>query len=244
MKPNKEAVTKESLKRLLGSLGETLKALVLPIVCVLVSVSLFLAVVIPGIADIKGSREIKEEKEVDLSRYQDKSRRLLSLAAQAALLDEAYTLVGTALPDKDDIPQLMTELQLVGDEAGVALSSLQYSGRASKEAKDIAEVGLQMGVEGEFSQVEELLRVLEGASRVVTVERFNIGTRKEASMSATLALSSFFMPAEKEQKFDTPVTLDLNAPKFQEDLGRVRKLKIYEVTVEEGIVGKENPFGE
>jgi len=27
-------------------------------------------------------------------------------------------------------------------------------------------------------------------------------------------------------------------------LGRVRQLKIYEVTVEEGIVGKENPFGE
>ncbi len=226
MESNKEAVTKESLKRSLGSLGETLKALVVPIVCVLVSAGLFLAVVIPGIADIKESREVKEVKEADLSRYQDKSRKLLSLATQVALLDEAYTLVGTALPDEDEIPQLMTALQLAGDEVGLVLSSLQYSGRAGKETADITEVGLQMGVEGEFSQVEELLRVLEGASRVVTVERFNIGTRKEASMSATLALSSFFMIPEKEQEFDTPVTLDLNAPKFKEDLGRVRKLKI------------------
>ena len=222
-----------------------LAELVVPIVCVLVAVVLVFLIVIPGIEDIQERQDVKKTKEVELSKYEEKNRKLNSLSSRIQELDEYLSLATHALPDDDAVPELMTQLQNIADEAGAVVSNLQYGGGgAVSDQTGPRAVRVQMGIEGDYLEIETLLKLAENASRVVLLDRFDFSVRKEASMSASLSFSSFFLAPPDKTQIDTPITLELSSPDFQEALGRIEALKVYEVTVEEGDVGKENPFSE
>lgn len=239
-------LTAKNIKKAAGSLGQVLSRLVIPLVCILASVGLVALVIVPGIRGIKELREEKVKKEQELGKYEEKSRKLLALKQSEPRLDEELLFVKNALPDEEKIPELMTEVQMISGEVGTALSSLQYGGgkKEPEGAAGASEVKLQMGIEGSYPQIRNLLKAVENAARVVLANQFSISERKEASMSANLSLSSFFLSPPEKQDVNAPITLDLTSSKFNESLEKIKALKVYEVVVEEAEVGKENPFVE
>jgi len=97
--------------------------------------------------------------------------------------------------------------------------------------------------------LQDFVELLENCSRVVNLDQMSLqvkggGEDEEASMSARMGLSSFFVSPPDETKIDTPITLDLDSQKFRNMVERIEELKQYEVTVEKGDIGKENPFVE
>lgn len=238
----------EGLKSLPGSLSRTLAELVLPLICVLASAGLVFLVIVPGVASIRNQRETKVRREEELESFREKVRKLDTLSSQIRELERSLSLVTNALPDEDKIPELMTQLQGMADEAGVVVSNLQYGGGGGKgreeKSGEVESIRFQMGVEGEYPKIEGLFKLFEQASRAVLLDRFGLSTRKEASMSANLAVSSFFLAPPDKARIDTPITLDLSSSSFRDAMARVGALKVYEITVEKGEVGKENPFAE
>jgi len=233
----------KSLKKVSGELRGVLVQLVVPLICILAALALVLVVIIPGVSAIKQLREEKDVKEQKLNSYEEKNRKLLGFKESGGIFNEALHVVNNALPDDEKVPELMTELQTIAGEVGMPVSSLQYSGSKGKPTGGSSEIHLQLGVDGDFEQVQTLLDKLENASRVVVVDQFNLSERKEASMAATLSVSSFFMPSVTRQQIDVPITLDLNSAKFKDGLEKIKALKVYEVQLGEGSpVGKENPF--
>ena len=225
----------------------TLTELVIPLVCILVSVGFILFLIVPGVGTIKNRREVKARKEEELERLREKSRKLDTFSSQIRDLEKNLSLATKALPDEDKIPELMTQLQIMAAESGVSVSSLQYSGGSRKgkgEEKGVENVQLKMGVEGEYQGIKRLFELIEEASRVVLLDQFSLLARRESSMSANLMLSSFYLAPPDRVEVEAPISLSLSAPDFQAVMRRIEALKVYETEVDVGLVGKEDPFSE
>ncbi|MEA2020834.1 MAG: type 4a pilus biogenesis protein PilO, partial [Patescibacteria group bacterium] len=177
-------VSLDNIKELLGSLGDVLGELVVPIVSVGVSVLLVLLVVVPGIRDIQEAREEKLEKEETLRALEEKSALLSRYAAQSQRLDSALGVVRHAIPLEDEVPEVMTQLQDMADISGVTVSNLTYRSGSGEEA-EVETVGMNFGFDGSFSNIKGLFELMENASRIVVADQFNLRVQEEASMSAS-----------------------------------------------------------
>lgn len=269
----KTEVTSANVKKTVGGLGQSFSKVLVPVVCGVVSVGLLAGVILPSLKGIKDLREQKVKVETELKKYQDKNQKLGKLKSSEKLLDQDLLAVRRALPDEEKIPELMTEVQMIADEVGTGVATLQYGGKAGaktttttktttataadkktatdKKTTEVAvekvepasAVKLQLGVDGSYPQFQTLFKQIETASRMILVDQLSITENKEASLSAVLGLSSFFSAPATEQKVETPITLDLNAKKLTEILEKVKALNYYEVKVEEMEAGSENPFG-
>lgn len=236
-------VSLDNIKELLGSLGDVLGELVVPIVSVGVSVLLVLLVVVPGIRDIQEAREEKLEKEETLRALEEKSALLSRYAAQSQRLDSALGVVRHAIPLEDEVPEVMTQLQDMADISGVTVSNLTYRSGSGEEA-EVETVGMNFGFDGSFSNIKGLFELMENASRIVVADQFNLRVQEEASMSASLSLESFFMTAPTKASAEDPLEDVFSSDKVNKALDQVRDLDVYEVGVQQGQVGKENPFVE
>lgn len=241
-----EEVTMENIKEFFGSLRGRMGSFVLPLVFIVVAVGLFAGVAVPGITRIQSLRNERTELESTLEELNSKVDELNALSVRKGELDEVHVLLETALPSEAKVPQLMTQLQTMTEESNVLLEILRYSGQAGSGGKDsLSEVKLQMKVTGGFSEMQTFLETIEQASRIVGADRLALSldtSMETASMSATLGVHSYFLPEITEQDVAAPLSFSLDDRSFQEKLEKMEALKMYEVTVVEGELGKENPF--
>ncbi len=242
MELDKEA-SLDNVKELFDSLSAIMGDLIVPIVSVGISVLLVFLVIVPGIRDIQEAREEKVEKEVVLRELEEKRALLSRYASQSQRVDSALEVVRHAIPLEDEVPEVMTQLQDMADISRVVVSNLTYRS-GSKEEEDLKTVEMNFGFDGDFSNVKGLFELMENASRIVVADQFNLKVQEEASMSASLSLKSFFMPAPTKAKVEEPLEDIFSSNNFNEALDSVRDLDVYEVEVQEGQVGKENPFVE
>ncbi len=237
-------ISKKDVKTASSLMRKTLSELIVPIFCVGSALLLVLFVIRPGIERIREGREEKEEREAMLAQLEAKNRVLSKYAAQINQLDSELELMRNAVPQEEKIPELMTQLQDMANEATVSTSALQYGGSKEGKEEETKTVRLQMTVEGEYGQVEELFELFEDASRIVLLDQFGLKTQKEASMSVNMGLSSFYFEAPNKAAIDEPIEREFSSPAFRSIIDRIERLNYYEVRVEQGDVGKENPFSE
>lgn len=243
MELSKDISTKE-IKEASSQLRKSLSELIIPIACVGSALLLILFVIRPGIEKIREGREDKEEREALLAQLEKKNRVLSKYAAQIDQLDGELDLVRNAVPREEKIPELMTQLQEMAKEATVSTSALQYGGSKEGKEEETKTVRLQMTVEGDYGQVKDLFELFQNSSRIVLVDQFGLKTQKEASMSANMGLSSFYLEAPDKADIEEPIEREFSSPAFREIINRIENLDLYEVTVEQGDVGKDNPFTE
>lgn len=237
-------ISKKDIKDVSSRLRTALAELIVPIACVGSALLLILFVIRPGIGKIREGREEKEEREALLAQLEAKSRVLSKYSAQIDQLDSELNLVRNAVPQEEKIPELMTQLQEMANEATVSTSALQYGGSKEGKEEETQTVRLQMTVEGEYGQVEDLFELFENASRIVMIDQFGLKTQQEASMSANIGISSFYFEAPNKANIEEPIEREFSSPEFRAIIDRIENLDYYEVKVEQGDVGKENPFGE
>ncbi len=233
----------DNIKELAGSLGEFLSELIVPIISIGGAILLVIFIIAPGIKNIQDDREEKLEKEELLQELEEKRVLLSRYSNQSQRLDTALGLVRHAIPLEDEVPEVMTQLQDTADLANVIVSNLTYKS-GSRGDEDLDSVTLNLGVDGGYSRIEKLFELLEDSSRIVVAEQFNLRVQEEASVSATLSLKSFFMPAPKSVRVEDPLEDIFSSSEFEAAMDKIRDLDVYEVEVEEGLVGKENPFVE
>ena len=243
MELSKDIKTKD-LKEVTLSLRKSLAELIIPLACLCGAGLLIFLVIVPGIKNIQEGREKVEEREELLAKLEQKNSVLSKYASQINDLDTDLLLVRNAVPREEKIPELMTQIQDMAREASVSISGLQYGGSKSGKEDEVKSVQLQLSVEGEYSQIEELFKLFENSSRIVVLNQFGLRNQHEASTSANLGLSSFYLKAPDKTKIEEPIEEDFTSDPFKKIIEKIEDLKLYEVKVEKGQVGKENPFSE
>src|SRR3989344_3481872 len=193
--------------------------------------------------------ELKALQEKDL-RLDQKLKKLNDLTDFKEIVDEDLKLVNFALPSESEVPLLLTEVQQIAKESGLAIGALNYSSSGPNEAGDTSRVNVFLNAKGNFSQTKTFLVTLEKAARIVDISTIRFSSLKGASpqslevseIDLSLGLTSPFLFVESKAVTEDPITIDIRDGAFVKFMNNLKNYKVYETVVDTSNIGKENPF--
>jgi len=218
------------------------KEAVLPVVLTLISLSLLFFV---GLNSFNSISVIKEDLSLSQSKLtvlEEKRKNLEAIAGMAGVLDDNLALAVNALPEKDEISALLSQVQQISGEASVNLNSLQYTGNSrssSNQGADAKKTGLENGlfvqttVMGTYQQIIRFLELLENARRVVSVESLRLSTSSKedvSSLNASLSITGYYLERSPQSisSATSPVRADFRSVSLNQVLEKLRSYKRYE----------------
>lgn len=220
------------------------KGLLLPAVFTLCAVVVLFLVGFKTFYNLPNIKSDISKAQSRLVILETKSKSLEGISGVSGVLDENIALALEALPEKDEISALLSEVQQISGEAGVKLSSLQYTGVAKAlnlqeeqnvKASDIGESGLyvQAAVEGTYQQLVKFLELLENARRVVSFEFLHLSSVSKddlTKLNMSLNITGYYLKPKVSAAAspDTPVKIDFRSSDLNKVLEELRSFKRYE----------------
>ena len=111
-----------------------------------------------------------------------------------------YRLVMKALPEKKEIPTLLTSISQSGREAGLEFLLFQPSGEAPRDF--YAEIPVSINVTGSYHNVAEFFDRVASLGRIVNIKNITMSPTKEGKLntSCTAVTYKFIEPKKKDAK--------------------------------------------
>ena len=142
------------------------------------------------------------------SEYKNFEQRLASAKTKAAQLNEyrekmkiaeaQYKLAMKALPDKKEIPSLLTGISESGKEAGLEFLLFQPESEINKDF--YAEIPVSIKVAGNYHNVGLFFDKVSRLSRIVNIKDIVIATPREGGMLNTSCTAVTYRFVETEEK--------------------------------------------
>lgn len=216
-----------------------------PVFSLGLSILLLTFIVIPRFRGISELRSEVASARGQLGVLKAKSDKLAKLNSSMEILKNNDKLFTQVMPDREEVPTLMNQVQRISDESGVDIRGLVFARRQAAglpETMKARLVSLQASVTGSFSAIQTFLENMEKASRILEVSNLSFN-RSANEVNANMSISAYFFESLKEPSIEEPVKLDLNSQEFGEIVGKGKNLKYYETVVDVGTgIGKEDPF--
>jgi len=235
---------KSNVRTDLNALKNALVNFVVPIVCLVVSLILFLTIIYPAIQEIPALRDDLQRKESLSSQLDSKIRNLKGLVDFKGTVDEDEKLISDTLVSEPMVPQLLTQIDIIARENGLALNKLSYSITESDEknkeavkSKNVQNVTVVLSANGNHDQLINFFKALETAARIVAVKSFRYEESSDPEtagfLSFSIILTSPYLYVQSNAVTDDPVDLDINNKEFLDTISKVKKYKFYKPTLEE-----------
>jgi type IV pilus assembly protein PilO len=192
---------KDLIERLLGleprqKLGLILGAPLL----ILVLYYVFLAG--PRVVETAGLRQRVAEMEEDRLRKQAQTADRDKSAAQLRDVEQALARAMTQLPDRKEIPDLLSSISLLGRDSG--LDILVFRQRPEAYREFYAEVPVEMEVRGTYHQVAAFLDEVGRLDRIVNVSNIEVTNPEiqdgDLLLKARSRVTTFRFLSEPERK--------------------------------------------
>lgn len=220
----------------------------IPIVALGVSAVLIFLFMMPAFKNLpllKADVAAKSALETQLTAKVDSLSKLVNFRK---VVDENSMLVSNVLVSEALVPQLLTQIDLIAQESGLAVDKLSYSfsdpaktnapvsteGTGTAPVAPYSTVIVNLGAVGSYEQLRVFLETLENSARLVNVNsyRFTMSDDKDASkLEMTIILNSPYLFVESNAVTDDPVTLDISSQNFVKVVNRIKELKLYQVSV-------------
>jgi len=208
-----------------------------PILALGASVLLFFVVILPGLSNLPQLQAELSETETLEGILGEKLSTLNRLLDFESVVEEYGDLFRSALPDESKVPELLTQVDQMARESGLAVIKLSYS---IADAASLGEqvvpynfVVINLGTLGTYDQVTAFLAIMENAARLVDVVNFRFASEPSAGSgiySGTFILRAPYQFVDSQAVTDVPVTIDINDPRFGNVLDMIKQLRIYDIT--------------
>jgi len=192
---------KDLIERLLGLEPRQKLALILgaPLL-ILVLYYVFLAG--PRVVETAGLRQRVAEMEEDRIRKQAQTADRDKAAAQLRDVEQALARAMTQLPDRKEIPDLLSSISLLGRDSG--LDILVFRQRPEAYREFYAEVPVEMEVRGTYHQVAAFLDEVGRLDRIVNVSNIEVTSPEieggDLQLKARSRVTTFRFLSESERK--------------------------------------------
>jgi len=216
------------------------KDIAIPVGFIIIALAIFLLVGFKSFGSLAPLKESIAASQARLTGLEERRRNLEIISGMSGILDENIALVVSAVPEKDEVSGLLSQIQQIAGEAGVTLKSLQYTGSSKGYKSEETPINsreenglfVQVSVDGSYSQLVKFLELLENARRIVNFESLRLSavskedlTRLNGSLSAT----GYYL----EQKAAREVSgnekiIDFRSGDFNKILEELRSYKRYE----------------
>jgi len=229
-----------------ATIKDTIINFLVPLVALGVCVLVGFVVIWPYMSALPSLREELQQKRDLAEQLSDKLAKLNTLADFKGTVGEDEELITKVLVSDAAVPELLTQIDTIGKEAGLQVTKLSYSfdesaaGKTAPAAKDgkVEEapaydyVIVTYGTLGTYAQLKTFLSVLEGSARFVDAESLRYSLSAESGeknqLDITLVLKSPFRSVESSAVTDDPILFDIASEEFLGLLNGVKKLKLYE----------------
>ncbi|MFZ5425206.1 MAG: type 4a pilus biogenesis protein PilO [Patescibacteria group bacterium] len=237
------------------TLKDTLLNFLIPIISIIVSIGLFVFWVYPSISKLPLLKaEVMQKRELE-AQLRTKASNLNNLLDFKSVVDENSALIDQVLVSDPNVPILLTQIDSLARESGLAVTKLSYSfGETSGEDADLAlyeSVTVSLGVAGNYTQIETFLRNLENSGRIIDIIslRYSESVSEEGAdvLSASVVLTSPYLEVQSNAVTDDPVNLNVTSEQFIALIDKLKGLRYFDTTVPSTIVDEaleEGPVDE
>jgi len=157
----------------------------------------------PKNKEIKGLQKNKLTLEQEISKAEAVARQLDKHKAEMVQTGKLFEQASELLPQKKEIPSLLTNISSQGTSSG--LDFLSFKPAAERMQDFYAEIPVDISVNGSYHNVAVFLDKVSRLDRIVTAQNLSMGAPKiedgEAILSTKLSLVTyrFIEPAEAQK---------------------------------------------
>ncbi len=228
--PKKSSVQLDAIK-------ETLLNYIVPLVSILLTVLIGLFVLYPSYKSLPDLQTQLDQKRLLKSNLEKKIDNLNRLADFKNVVDEDAALVSKVLVSDQLIPGLLTQVDKITQEAGLSINRLNYGVGVTTQAGGTATpvtynyVTVNLGVTGSFEQIKTFLSRLEGAARIIDVDKFRYTLSETDAgnfLGVNFVLVSPYLFVESTAITDESINLDISSPAFVGLINKIKNLNYYD----------------
>ncbi len=221
--------------------NENLKIFILPAVGVVITIVLLVTVLVPQTVSIlKLNSEIKKQEA--LSESLDRKVSILE-NINVEQYKTNFSKLAFSLPPSSDIPQAISQIQILTSKAKVTMLSFSVSVSSSSTSDNFQ---LRVDIEGGLDNINDFIVNLKSSPRLFVFNKAElIGSKSNSQYLASISLTAYFQPVTtKLSQIDQEIQ-----PLTKEDLQEVADIS-KEVSQNQGVSentttgpkGKSNPF--
>ena len=149
------------------------------------------------------------------------------------VVDEDVVLMTTAIPSESQVPQLLTQIDQISNESGLAVVSMNYT----MSTVLAGEINVTLTSSGNYDQIINFLSNLERSSRIIELDNLRYGENKDTEGNTTLlvtfVLKSPYLISSSKAITTDPLNLDITDSNFISVLNKIKGLKIYKYSIED-----------
>ena len=137
-----------------------------------------------------------------LSTYKKRAAEILTYEKKMAQAQEAFNQAMRELPDKKEIPSLLTGISKAGSDAGLAFLLFQPGSEVSKEFYN--EIPVSIKVEGRYHQITDFFFQITRLNRIVNINDVDVKGKPDGQALEMSCKAVTYMFVEKQAPAGKP----------------------------------------
>lgn len=147
---------------------------------------------------------VLEQKERTYIELQSRARKARQVEAAALNPQQAFRQGQLDLkkflervPERKELSSLIGEIFSFARQAGLSIKAIGYTPDNLKE-QNLLEYSLSFTVAGEYGQIKKFIHLVEQTSRLVSIDKLNLGSgpKDEGSVKLSIQMSTYFRLGE------------------------------------------------
>ena len=185
----------------LGALTKMQWLLIYFIIFVAIGGTYYYFIFMPKHTELKREKSNYASQLKKLSTYKKRASELKKYEALLAQKTEGFNLAMEALPDKRELPSLLTSISKAGSDAGLAFHLFQPTNEVNK--KFFKEIPFSIKVQGRYHQMTDFFFQVKNLNRIVNINNVEVKSKKKGGSLLEMSCKAVtYMFVEKEQSTD------------------------------------------
>ena len=135
-----------------------------------------------------------------LSTYKRRAAEIVKYEKLMAEAQEEFNRAMEVLPDKRELPSLLTGISKAGSDAGLEFYLFQPGNEINKEF--YKEIPVSIKVEGRYHQITDFFFQIIGLNRIVNINNVDVKSKKGGKILAMSCKAVTYMFVEKKEPVD------------------------------------------
>ena len=195
---------KEKLKPVFEKIGELTKVqrlLTCLITFALIGGVYYYFIYTPKNNELKKAKSTYTRQKAKLAKFKREAAVLLEMEQKMAAKQEEFNIAMKALPDKRELPSLLTGISRAGSDAG--LDFLLFKPASEISQPFYKEIPIAIKLEGRYHQITDFFYQVVRLNRIVNINDVEVKSKKEGNIVELSCKAVTYMFVEQKEEPET-----------------------------------------
>jgi len=181
----------------IGALTKVQRLLICFVTFAVIGGTYYYFVFMPQHDELRKVQKIYKTQLDKLSIYKKRAAEILKYEKLMAQTQEEFNIAMKALPDKRELPALLTGISNAGSGAGLAFLLFQPNNEVNKEF--YKEIPVSIKVEGRYHQITDFFFQITKLNRIVNINNVDVKSKKGGKILEMSCKAVTYMFVEKKE---------------------------------------------